>query len=153
MKELFSNKYFLLASRFVLGFVFVFAGIEKIADPAGFADSIFNYKIFPLFTVNILAILIPWIELVAGLLLIFGVALKENALIINLFLAGFIVLIAISLFRGLDIDCGCFGTSDSETIGIRKIIEDVWLLILGIQILIFPSEELTISSFIKEENQ
>lgn len=152
MKELFSNKYFLLASRFVLGFVFVYAGIEKISDPSGFADSIYNYKIFPLFSVNTMAILIPWIEFVSGLLLIFGVALKENAFIINIFLIGFIVLITVSLFRGLNIDCGCFSTTGGGTIGIQKIVEDVLLLLLGIQIFLFPSEELTLNSlFPKQE--
>jgi uncharacterized membrane protein YphA (DoxX/SURF4 family) len=152
MKELFSNKYFLLASRFVLGFIFVYAGAEKISDPAGFADSIYNYKIFPFFAINTLTIIIPWIEVVSGLLLIFGIAIKENALIINIFLIGFIVLITVSLFRGLNIDCGCFGTEGGDTIGIQKIVEDVLLLLLGIQIFLFPSEELTLNSFfLKQE--
>ncbi len=150
MKELFSNKYFLLASRFILGFVFVYAGAEKISDPSGFADSINNYKIFPLFTINTCAILIPWIEVVSGLMLIFGIALKENALIINIFLIGFVVLITTSLLRGLNIDCGCFGTEGEETIGIQKIVEDVLLLILGIQIFLFPTEELTLQSLSKK---
>jgi len=150
MKELFSNKYFLLASRFILGFVFVYAGAEKISDPSGFAGSIYNYKIFPLFSINIFAIIIPWIEVVSGLLLIFGIALKENALIINIFLIGFIVLITISLFRGLNIDCGCFGTEGGDTIGIQKIIEDVLLLVLGIQIFLFPLDELTLQSLAKK---
>ncbi len=150
MKELFSNKYFLLASRFVLGFIFVFAGIEKISDPSGFANSIYNYKILPLFAINTLAILIPWIEFVSGLLIIFGIALKENALIINLFLISFIVLITVSLFRGLNIDCGCFSTTGGETIGIQKIVEDMLLLILGILIFLFPSDELTLQSLAKK---
>ena len=91
--KILSNKYLILLSRLVLGFIFVYAAVEKISDPSGFADSIYNYKIFPLFIINIAAVILPWIELAAGLLLIFGITIKENALIINSFLVVFIILI------------------------------------------------------------
>ncbi|MCX6149804.1 MAG: DoxX family membrane protein [Ignavibacteriales bacterium] len=146
MKEIISNKYLLLVSRLVLGFIFIYAAVEKIADPSGFADSIYNYKILPPYFINIIAIVIPWIEFIAGLFLIFGVAIKENAFIINTFLVLFLFLITISLFRGLNIDCGCFGTVGGESVGIKKIIEDVLLLLLGIQIYYFDSKSFSINS-------
>ena len=144
ISKILSSKYFVLASRLILGFVFIYAAVEKIADPSGFADSIYNYKIFPLFMINIAAVILPWIELAAGLLLIFGIAIKENVFIINLFLLLFIILITISLIRGLDIDCGCFGTTNGSSIGIQRIIEDTILLLLGIQIYFFDSGNITL---------
>ena len=78
MKNIFNNKYLLLIFRVIVSFVFIYAGIEKISDPAGFSDAINNYRILPLFLVNFFAIMLPWIELFAGVLLLFGISVKEN---------------------------------------------------------------------------
>ena len=149
MKNIFSNKYLLLIFRIVLAFVFIYAGIEKIADPAGFSDSIHNYKILPLFTVNIFAIILPWTEFIAGLFLLFGIKVKENSFIISVLLAVFIIAIFISLLRGLNIDCGCFGTVNGSKVGAYKIVEDLVLLIMGILLIIFDSDFLTLKNKVK----
>lgn len=138
--NLLSNKYLMMISRFILGFVFIYAGVEKISDPDAFAVSITNYKLFPLFIINFFAIVIPWIELICGLLLLFGFEVKENVIILNLLLVLFIVLIFTALVRGLDIDCGCFGTSDGQKVGILKIVENLGLLLLGLLIQIYSTD-------------
>ena len=134
MKKIIINKYLLLIIRTFLGFIFVFSGIQKILDPNGFSVAIENYKLFPIFLINLIAITIPWLELITGLLLILGYFIKENAAIINSLLILFIVLILIAIIRGLDIECGCFGTLDGQKIGLIKIIENSGLLLLGIYI-------------------
>jgi uncharacterized membrane protein YphA (DoxX/SURF4 family) len=143
--KIISNKYLLLIFRLFLGFIFVFAAVTKISDPEAFSQSIYNYKLLPLSLVNIFAILLPWIELVAGILLIFGISVKENSTILSGFLIIFILAITISLFRGLDIDCGCFGTVDGAKVGIAKILENVGLLLLGIILIKFDSLFLSLS--------
>ena len=137
MRKLLSNKYLILVSRIVLGIVFIFAGEEKIASPDNFAVAISNYRIFPVFTLNIIAITLPWLEVVAGLLLIFGISIKENSAIIGTLMIAFTVLVFIALFRGLDIDCGCFGTSDAQKVGLFKIIENVGLILLSFHVFFF----------------
>lgn len=132
MSKLLNNKYFLLAIRIILGFVFIFAAISKVTEPEGFARAITNYKLLPLLLINILAIVLPWVELCAGILLVFGVSVKENSLILSGLLFIFIIAIVISLARGLNIDCGCFGTVAGTKIGILKILENIGLLILGL---------------------
>ncbi len=144
-KRIFSNNYFLLISRLILGFVFIYAASEKITDPVEFAESIYNYKIFPFFIINFISIILPWIELITGLFLIFGIALKESVFIINILTLLFILLIGISLIRGLNINCGCFGTNNGETIGIKKIIEDFILLLLGMLIYFYDKEYFSIT--------
>jgi uncharacterized membrane protein YphA (DoxX/SURF4 family) len=140
-----SNKYLLLVFRLFLGFIFVFASITKISDPEAFSQAIYNYKLLPLSLINIFAILLPWIELTAGILLIFGVSVKENSAILSGLVVIFIIAIAISLFRGLDIDCGCFGTVDGAKVGIVKILENIGLLLLGIILIKFDSYYLSLS--------
>ena len=144
-KQILNNKYLLLIIRLVLGFVFIYAAVTKISDPNGFSQAIYNYKLLPLFLVNILAIILPWVELSAGFLLVFGVSVKENSAIISGLLIIFILAVLISFFRGLNIECGCFGTVDGSKVGLQKILENVGLLILGIILIKFDSNLLSIS--------
>ncbi len=131
MKKLFANKYLLFTIRVVLGFVFIYAGLEKALMPDSFAKSISNYQLLPELTINLFAIILPWIELVCGILLIFGISVKENSMILSLLLSIFIIMITISVIRGLNIDCGCFGTTGGAKVGITKIIENLILLAIG----------------------
>jgi putative oxidoreductase len=131
MVKILSNKYFLLLLRLLLGLIFIIAAIEKIAAPESFSVSINNYKLLPSEFINIPAIIIPWIELISGLLLLLGISVKENSAIITFLLVVFTITIIISLFRGLNIDCGCFGTTYGEQIGILKISENILLIIFG----------------------
>lgn len=131
MVKIVSNKYFLLLLRLLLALVFIFAAIEKIAVPRNFAVSIANYKLLPVEFINIPAIVIPWIEFTSGLLLLFGISVKENSAIITFLLIVFTIAIIISLFRGLNIDCGCFGTTYGSRIGLLKVNENIFQIICG----------------------
>jgi uncharacterized membrane protein YphA (DoxX/SURF4 family) len=145
MNKLLSNKYFLLTIRIVLGFVFIFAAISKATEPDAFAIAISNYKLLPLFSLNFLAIILPWLELCAGIMLVFGISIKENSAILSGLLLIFIIAIAISLGRGLNIDCGCFGTVGGAKVGIQKILENIGLLILGLILVKFGSNNISLS--------
>ena len=132
MKTILTNKYLQLIFRIIVAFVFIIAGIEKISDPSGFSTSIENYSLFPIFTINIIAVILPWIELIAGILLLFGVMVKENSAIISVLLILFTIAISISLTRGLNIECGCFGTTLGNQIGLIKIVENLLILIMSL---------------------
>jgi uncharacterized membrane protein YphA (DoxX/SURF4 family) len=99
----------------------------------------------PDFIINLLAIAFPWIELVAGILLVFGISVKENSAILSGLLVIFIIAIAISLARGLNIDCGCFGTVDGSKVGLMKILENIGLLLLGLILIKFDSRFLSLA--------
>lgn len=146
MKKILGNKYLLFLFRIILAFAFIYAGIEKISDPAGFSDSIDNYKILPLFSINIFAIILPWVEFITGLFLLFGIKVKENSFIISISLCVFIIAITISLLRGLNIDCGCFGTVNGSKVGIYKLIEDLIFLLMGILLIMFDPEFLSLKT-------
>ncbi len=143
--KFFGNKYLLFFIRLFVGLIFILAAITKVSDPQGFSQSIYNYKLMPDFIINFLAIAFPWIELVTGLLIIFGISVKENAAILSGLLVVFIIAIAISLARGLNIDCGCFGTVGGTKVGLQKILENVGLLILGLILIKFDSDYLSLS--------
>lgn len=131
------NKYLFGTAKFAIGLVFIFAGIEKIAEPAIFSDSIANYKLLPLAAVNIFAIAIPWIEVISGILLIFDKYVKENAFIFNSLMILFTLMVLIAVLRGLDINCGCYGTAAAQKVGLEKILENIGLIIIGLYVFFF----------------
>lgn len=148
MKSIISNKYFLFAARIIIGFVFIYAGAEKISNPESFAISIAAYKLLPIWVINFLAITLPWIELVSGLLLVFGIQVKENTVILLVLLLVFNIAITISLLRGLNIECGCFG--NGTQIGLAKLSENFLLIILSLPLILFGSYFLAVGSLNKD---
>lgn len=135
-------EYLIAFTRIYLAVVFILSGLDKINDLASFAQSIENYRILPLYSINIIAIIVPWIELVTGGLLLLGFYIKENSTLILALLLVFTAAIISAVLRDLDIDCGCSGTFDGQKVGMLKIIENTALMIVSFLSIRFPSQVL-----------
>jgi putative oxidoreductase len=98
--------------QLAVGAIFVIAAIPKIADPPSFAHMIYNYRLVPASLINVSALVMPWVELLAGLALILGIWKAAARNIIGILLAIFIIAISINLSRDNAIDCGCFNVAD-----------------------------------------
>ena len=130
----------LLISRLILGGVFVYASFDKILHPHEFAEVVYNYQILPDALVNLTAILLPWLELCAGVFLILGLFVRGAIFTCNVLLAVFLVALAFNLARGLDIDCGCFSSSvgpSTEGSMILYLLRDAFLLAMGLFIFFY----------------
>ncbi|MBK7979691.1 MAG: DoxX family membrane protein [Ignavibacteriae bacterium] len=132
--------YIIAITRLYLAVYFILSGLGKINNLEYFANSIEYYRLFPLVLINILAITIPWIELISGSLLLLGVFVKENSIIIATLLFLFTIAVFSAVIRNLNIDCGCHGTVDGQKVGLLKIIENVFLFILALVSIKFPSQ-------------
>jgi putative oxidoreductase len=97
-----------VALRYTLGVVFLYACVHKILHPEAFAEILYGYKILPGAAINLLAILLPFFELVCGLSLLLGFYPRSAAVLANAMLLVFILGISFNLLRGLEFDCGCF---------------------------------------------
>ncbi len=126
-----SNKYLLFIFRLTVGFVLIIAAIPKIADPSSFAKSIEAYQLIPAIFINLAALIIPWVELLIGIFLLVGVMLRGSAVLSASMFAVFSIIIAVSLMRGLSIDCGCFG-ANSSPLNWMRFWEDIGLMLLSI---------------------
>ena len=113
MKTIITNNWVELAARWVLGLIFIYASFHKILSPADFAKILYGYDLFPAALINLIAIILPFIELLSGLALILGIFPKSTSLIITVMILAFIMALSINLVRGYEFDCGCF--SNSET--------------------------------------
>jgi uncharacterized membrane protein YphA (DoxX/SURF4 family) len=120
----------------LIGAVFIFAGLTKmvdfqpfrILDPMEFARDIDNYKLLPWSMSVLLALYLPWLEMICGLALIVR-RFYSGAL--ALLLALLLVFIGASFAakaRGIDITCGCFGHVSDQ-------LSFTWHMVLDLAIL------------------
>jgi len=135
------NRWVELACRFFVGGVLIYASIAKIQHPAAFAGVVNDYRLLPLPASNLLAIGLPWIELLTGLALITGVWRAEAALVAVGLLGVFIAALSINLYRGLEIECGCLSLSGGRDISYLTVAEDVVLLVAGLIVLRYAVTE------------
>jgi uncharacterized membrane protein YphA (DoxX/SURF4 family) len=121
-----------LAARVMLGCVFIYASLYKIRQPDLFAETVYNYQLTPEVAVNLVAIWLPWVELFAGGLLVLGLWVRGSVLLLNGLLVLFLGALGISLARGLDIHCGCFGAQSGHSMSIVTLLRDSVFLLLGL---------------------
>ena len=114
--------------RFILGAIFIAAGIPKILDVASFASVVYNYHLLPDIFINIFAITLPWLEVIIGAFLIMGIWMPGTVIIYNLLMIAFIGALTFNTIRGLDISCGCFGSESGDIIDMGTIFRDIIIL-------------------------
>ena len=124
----------LLLIRFLLGVIFIYASLDKIIDPGEFARAIGNYHIIPFGLENLIALVIPWLELFIGIGLISGIMVDGASAISGGLMAIFILLILQATLRGFNIECGC-GLKEGEMVGWSKILENI--IFLGASFLVW----------------
>ncbi len=101
-----------IPARLFIGGLFIYASLDKIINPTDFGEIIYYYQILPTRFINLLALTLPWLELTAGLLLLFGRLILPSSIILTALLIIFSATIGFNLARGLDFQCGCFAVSD-----------------------------------------
>lgn len=137
-KRVLTSKYLALAFRLYIGGIFIYASMNKINYTAEFSESIASYQLVPFWSVNLLAIVMPWAELICGILLITGIRSKSATAALGIMLTIFSVAISFSLLRDIPIGCGCF-SSVEETMSWTTLLRDVVWLAMSVHIYFFDS--------------
>ena len=131
-----------LVSRLVLGGVLFAAGYLKVFTLEKSQMSVRAYELLPISLANFLGIVLPFAEIVLGLLLIIGAFTRHMALLGGAIMFIFIAAIASAWARGLTIDCGCFGgggqVAANETKYLQEIVRDAGLLLLALFLIRYP---------------
>jgi hypothetical protein len=117
--------------QILIGLLFAWAALAKLGDLDAFATQLHNFRMVPIAAENLLAVTLPWIELIAALALILGVEARSGAVVVTFLLAVFTLGIVVALLRGLDIECGCFGTSDASRVSLGKVLQNVGMLVVA----------------------
>ena len=147
-----AGDYLLLLARILLAGVFIYAALQKIDKPLMFADEIRMYGVIdsgPL--LYMMAIVLPWMEIICGISLLTGVFMRGSALILFVFNAVFIAVISYrtagimssegTTFTKVYFDCGCgFGA----TYAWKKLLEDTVFMLLALWIMLAPRHRLVL---------
>ena len=141
-----------LLVRLGLGGVLLYAGYLKAFTPDQSMMAVRADELLPIWLANAFGIILPWLEMGAGLLLIIGVAVRYAAIFGAVLMVAFIIAIAQAWARGLSIDCGCFGdggaVDPSETKYLESILRDIGFALLGFYLIRYP-----VTKFALEKNK
>lgn len=110
-----------------IGIVFLWSAVPKLLSPLMFLMNVYDYALFsPPMGVGI-AFFVPYLELVLGVCLVFGVLKKAASVLSETLFIAFVVLQSSALWRGLQIACGCMGSS-GDAVSVRTLGRTVLLL-------------------------
>ncbi|MFZ4765945.1 MAG: MauE/DoxX family redox-associated membrane protein [Roseimicrobium sp.] len=125
-----SRRWLALVAAWIFGAVFVWSGWLKVQDPALFLVNIRSFRMLPDPFAAWLALTLPWLEIFAGLAVLTGWLRRGGVLLLNAALVVFAIALLTAWARGLNIECGCFGSAKSATI-LEALVRDAVLLALG----------------------
>src|SRR5215472_2336000 len=139
--------------RLVLSGIFVYAGISKIFFPnthlwpmfvlkfsismniASFAQQVESYKMISVEASQMVAHVLPFVEIILGILLLIGWRLRIWASLVTLIMVGFLAVVTRAYLLHMDINCGCFATPEPLTL--KTVIRDSAFVALALLMTIF----------------
>jgi uncharacterized membrane protein YphA (DoxX/SURF4 family) len=131
-----------LLARLGLGGVLLYAGYLKAFSPDKSMMAVRAYELLPIWLANIFGIVLPWLEIGAGVLLIIGIAVRYVAIFGSTLMIAFVIAIFQAWARGLSIDCGCFGDGGAidpgQTKYLETILRDIGFALLGFYLIRYP---------------
>ena len=114
MMKILHNRWVSVVVRVALGAVFIYSAWPKIADPPAFVQMVSNYKLLPDSLVSPAALVLPWLEMIAGTCLVAGIMRRAAALWVVVLLVLFVGALGINIARDVAVDCGCFSVTASQ---------------------------------------
>jgi uncharacterized membrane protein YphA (DoxX/SURF4 family) len=135
------------AAAVLLGAVFLYASLDKIAQPREFARIVYHYQVIGpsarlgYLPANLFAVALPWTEALAGVLLIAGVWRREAGAVVSILLSAFLAAVGSALYRGIDIqNCGCFTVDGAgRQAGLWLLLGDAALLAVSLFVAAAPA--------------
>lgn len=118
--------------RFLLGGVLLFAALSKMQHPFRFLSDLYDYELVGRTAGLVLAVTLPAFELLAAILLIFGLFLRVAFAAASLLGVLFTISTASAVLRSLDIACGCFSGAEIGRVGYDTVIRSTAMLCLAV---------------------
>lgn len=139
-----------LLARLVLGGVWLWAGLAKLPHPQTSISAVRAYQLLPTGLAETVGHVLPWLEVVVGACLVLGLLLRFTGVISGLLLVAFVIGMISVWSRGIEIDCGCFGSGGPNPDASKQypweIARDVGLLALSLFLVWRPRTALAVDS-------
>lgn len=141
------NRHLSFALRLVVGVTFIVSGVAKLPEKAAFVDEVAEYALLPDALAQVYGTALPWVEITVGSLLLLGLFSRFASGIGMLAALSCIIANSIVLYRGLNMECGCFG--EMAILQTRDaLLIDFALLIMAFQILVHKGEFLSLDGIV-----
>jgi uncharacterized membrane protein YphA (DoxX/SURF4 family) len=141
-----------VAARLIVGVVDIAAGVAKFPDPAGNVRQVRAFQILPEAVVPTVGHALPTVEILIGSMLVLGLLTRSFAVLATLFFVAFIIGIASAWARGLEINCGCFGSqgvpADPHRQYALDIARDIGLVICSGWLVLWPRTRLALDNLL-----
>ena len=143
LSSLLGHELVCVGARWILGVVFVYMGLTKALHPVEFLKILREYHMVGShILLNFIAASLPWFEVLCGLLLLGGIAVRGSALLLVGMLVPFTLGVlnrAMAIhaaetipFCAIRFDCGC---GAGEVIICHKLLENASLILLSAMLL------------------
>src|SRR5512139_3973830 len=140
LKTVVANRHVILVFRLILAAFFLVSSYGKLVDIERYSvDAVYNFGILPMFLARPFGLIMPFVELLCGLGLLFGVMTRLSAFGISLMSLSFFIAKAIVLSQGRSIECGCFGAV-IDTLASVTIFMDIPMMVLALVIMFSDPE-------------
>jgi uncharacterized membrane protein YphA (DoxX/SURF4 family) len=134
-----------LLSRLILGGVLLAAGLLKYQHLDKSQMAVRAYELLPIPLANFMGIILPFVEIAAGILLVIGAGVRISALVSAVLMVAFIIGISWAWARGLSIDCSCFGGGGQVEPGtasyLPELLRDGGLGLMAIYLFRYPQSK------------
>jgi uncharacterized membrane protein YphA (DoxX/SURF4 family) len=100
--------------RWAVGIVLILSALPKLQAPQLFLAKIFEYELLGPTSGTILAMVIPFLELVLAACLLGGIYIESALFLAVLLFGAFLTAESSAVWRGLEISCGCFSLDVSQ---------------------------------------
>ena len=141
----------MITFKILIGLVFILSSVTKVFYPEEFSKAIGSYKMLPETVLFPLAVVIPWLQFICGILLLADVYAKSSAFILSGLLVVYTIAITQAWLRGFDMECGCFDLMIGlpDKVGIFAIIRDLVMLGMTACIFFFGSDKISFHGLFK----
>ena len=137
-------------ARLGLAAVWLVSGTLKAVDLNQTVVAVRAYDVLPRAAVDVVAAVLPFLEIGLGLLLLFGIGTRLVAIVVAVLLLVFIAGVIQAWARGLSIDCGCFGgggpVAPGATAYLQEIVRDTGFLAMAGWLIARPHTLLSLDS-------
>lgn len=136
MRKLMTHRHLALILRLYIAGLFIYAGMNKINYAAEFAETIASYRIVPYWGVNFMAVTLPWIELICGIMMVCGIRVRSAIVVAGSLLVMFTLALSVNLIWQAPISCGCFHTLE-DTISWKTLLRDLIWIAMAVQVFLY----------------
>ncbi|CAA9418588.1 MAG: hypothetical protein AVDCRST_MAG66-2504 [uncultured Pseudonocardia sp.] len=142
-------------ARLGLAAVWLLSGVPKALDPDQTYVAVRAYQVLPPLGVELVAAILPWLEIALAVLLLLGLGTRAVAAVSAGLLVVFIAGVTQAWVRGLSIDCGCFGgggaVDPGETTYVAELLRDAGFLALAVWLVVRPRTYRSVDRWDREQ--